>query len=205
MSSTRSTTRDFFEQAAKATMAHSGWYHVHFLFWPWRSDGGLFPRRNSPIFSGTLHVRNWHLDLPSAATSTANLFSPMDPAHLPPSRPSACWRVRPCCFGMATGAASAEIFRKALPSSRSSLTSRALWARRRFGLAVAGSGSKRALRAGSLVLLSSDMPLRGLLFVLMERRRGAAFSVGGALREGAARRCAVPLRLCVRGGCEKRG
>ena len=24
-------------------MAHSGWYHVHFLFWPWRRDGGRFP------------------------------------------------------------------------------------------------------------------------------------------------------------------
>ena len=24
-------------------MAHSGWYHVHFLFWPWRKEGGRFP------------------------------------------------------------------------------------------------------------------------------------------------------------------
>ena len=88
---------------------------MHFLFWPWRKDGGRFPSRNSPIFSGTLHVRSWHLDLPSAATSTANLFSPMDPAHLPPSRPRACCLVKPCCLGIATGAASAEIFLKALP------------------------------------------------------------------------------------------
>jgi hypothetical protein len=71
--------------------------------------------RSSPIFSGSLHVRNWHRDRPSAATSTANLFSPIEPAHLPPNLPRACCLVKPCCFGIATGAARALIFRKALP------------------------------------------------------------------------------------------
>ena len=55
-------------------------------------DGGRFANLNSPIFSGSLHVRSWQRARPSTATSTKNLFSPTLPAHFPPRLPS--WRCR---------------------------------------------------------------------------------------------------------------
>merc|ERR1719247_569011 len=92
MSSTFSTTLLFARAAKKAFMAHSGWYHVTLGLWPCRSDGGRFPKRNSPILRGSLHVLSWQRARPSTATSTKNLFSPTEPAHFPPRLPS--WRCR---------------------------------------------------------------------------------------------------------------
>ena len=76
MSSKEVMVLDFLVTDPKDLKQQSMWYQRVLGEWPYRTDGGLLPRRYSPLISGWRQSLYVHLDLPSLVISATYLLSP---------------------------------------------------------------------------------------------------------------------------------